>query len=137
MKSTAKFCPQCGSPAVNFSELANGEAKCRGCGWTGNGSELLLVPFSHDFMSDESVLINMVNDIRLLLSGELGVHYLRFLIKWGFIKANSSRLIETIDRKAFARYLAKIATAIAQAIIEERSRSAGAQVTTEESTNGG
>lgn len=121
-----RFCPVCGSAGVNFSELAGGNARCRGCGWDGQREELLAVPMPAD--SDSQLLVRLMGEMRRLLSGELGLPYLRFLIKWGFLKADEKDIAGTLDRKAFARYIAAIAKSVLTAILEERARAAAVQV---------
>lgn len=124
MESKIRFCPQCGSAKVTFSELIGGVAKCgvRTCLWEGTTDELLAVPISHEFLSEESMMIQLMNDLRLMFSGELGVPYLKLLLKWGFIKANANDLANTLDRKIFARYLAAIARGVLTTILEERAK---------------
>jgi len=119
-----RFCPVCGSAGVDFSELAGGDAVCRGCGWNGKREELMVVPTTAD--DDSQLLVRLMGELRRLLSGELGFPYLKFLIKWGFLKADERDVVGTLDRKAFARYIAAIARAILTAVLEERSRAAAA-----------
>lgn len=121
MSVELKLCPQCGSPGVDYSTLANGAAQCKGCRWQGKVEELLALPGS-DEVNTEASLTGMLNDVRKLLSGELGLPYLRFLTKWGFLQGSAANAAATIDRKAFARYLAAIARAIMSAVIMERAR---------------
>jgi hypothetical protein len=59
-----------------------------------------------------------MNDLRVMLSGELGVPYLKFLVKWGFVKSTNG----VADRVAFTRYLVAIAKALLVAVFEERKR---------------
>jgi hypothetical protein len=121
MSAEIKLCPQCGSPGVNYSVLDGGAADCRGCRWRGNTTELLNLPGSAE-VNDEGVLFRMLNDVRGLLSGELGLPYLRFLMKWGFLEGDANNPARTVDRKQFARYIAAIGRAVLIAAIEERSR---------------
>lgn len=116
-----RMCPQCGSPGVDFSGLAGGHASCRGCHWKGAVEDLLAVPGSAE-VSDETQLASMMNEVRRLLSGELGLPYLKFLLKWGFLTGDINNIVATLDRKAFARYMAAIGKAILIALLEERSR---------------
>lgn len=131
MSDGVKLCPQCGSPGVDFSALAGGVASCRGCRWNGVLEDLLVVPGSSAVDSD-GTLLGMMNDLRGLLSGELGVPYLKYLMKWGFVTGDLSRPRDTIDRKAFARYVASIARSILVGILEERSRSEAARSASKE-----
>jgi hypothetical protein len=116
--SKVRFCPRCGSANLEFSELAGGNAKCENCAWSGSVDDLFVVPFSHDFFSDEGMVRALMNDLRGLLAKELGVPYLKFLIKWGFVKTTGG----VADRVTFTRYLVAIAKAILLAIFEERKR---------------
>lgn len=127
MSVTIKVCPQCGSPGVDYSSLAGGEASCRGCRWHGPAAELPAIPGSAE-VNDEATLTSMLNDMRKLLSGELGLPYLRFLMKWGFLSGDINNPAGTIDRKAFARYLSIIGRAIMTAMLEERSRAEAERV---------
>lgn len=117
-----KCCPQCGSAGVDFSELAGGTATCRGCRWVGVVDDLLAVSFEHDFITDEAMFLNLLNAMRRLVSGQLGLPYLDFLIKWGFLKADPARIKETVDRKKFARYIAAIARGVLTSILQERAK---------------
>ena len=123
VKDTVKFCPQCASAHVDFSLLAAGQALCHGCNWKGSVDDLMTVPIQHDFtMGKESIIREMMGDIRKFLSAELGLPWLKFLFKWGFLEGDLERLGETLDRKRFARYLAAIGRATLMAVIEERAK---------------
>ncbi len=125
---TVKFCPQCGSASVDYSELAGGSADCRGCLWKGNADELLVVPIQHDFaMGKESIIAEMMQNVRGMLSGELGLPWLRFLLKWGFVAGDINDPANTVDRKQFSRYLAAIGRGCVAAVLEERERQECAQ----------
>lgn len=113
-----RFCPQCGSASVEFSPLAGGAASCRACKWQGVLEDLLGVPVP---TGDSAQLVGrLFQDLRTLLSGELGVPYLKFLLRWGFLAADLENLTGTLDRKKYARYIMAIAKAIFLAIIEVR-----------------
>lgn len=127
-QDTVRFCPQCGSAGVDFSALANGAAHCRGCGWKGTNEDLLLVPIQHDFaFGSASIITEMMNDARQLLAGELGLPYLKFLLKWGFIEGGANNLAATLDRKMFARYLSAIGHAVLNAVLAERMKQSDAK----------
>lgn len=128
METSVRFCPQCGSAGVDYSSLAGGAAHCRGCQWDGPKEELLAVPMADD--SDQQLISRLMGEMRKLLSGELGLPYLKFLLRWGFLKADVANIDKTLDRKAYSRYIAAIARAILTAIIEERARSAAADAAT-------
>lgn len=131
-QDAVRFCPQCGSAGVDFSVLVGSTAECRGCKWSGSNEELLVVPIQHDFaFGSASILTEMMNDVRRLLSNELGLPYLRFMLKWGFLEGNIEDLSRTLDRKKFARYLAAIGHAVLMAVISERTRQGEAKVLAE------
>jgi hypothetical protein len=120
-----RFCPRCGSAAVNYSVLEGSLAECSGCQWSGGRDQLLVVPITHDFINDEDMLRSMMQDMRALLSGSLGVPYLKFLTKWGFVGTDKNG---KADVRAFSKYLATIAAAILNAILSERARQEQEQV---------
>ena len=124
--SEVKMCPQCGSPGVDFSTLVGGAADCRGCGWKGTTTDLLVVPSNTDAV-DEKAMAGMINEVRNLLSGELGFPYLKFLLRWGFLAGDVNNPAGTIDRKKFARYCAAIARGILPALYEERAKQEAAR----------
>lgn len=123
MQDSVRFCPQCGSASVDFSTLVGGQATCAGCRWKGATDDLLVVPIQHDFaLGKESIISDMMSDIRKFLAGELGLPWLKFLLKWGFLEGDINNLPKTLDRKKFARYLATIGHAVLLAVIAERAR---------------
>lgn len=117
---SALFCPRCGSAAVSYSTLVGGPASCDGCAWRGTTEKLLSVPIDHDLGNSEQMLHALMADIRKRISGTLGIPYLELLVKWGFVSADMQHIAETLDRKAFSRYLAAIAGAILKALLETR-----------------
>ena len=119
-KAAMRICAQCGSTAVDFSELAGASAGCNGCGWTGTTDELLSVPVRAQIGAEELAFADLLNDLRAIISGVAGVPLLRFLVKWGFLSADVTRLAETVDRRLFARYLTAITTSILSAVLETR-----------------
>lgn len=114
------MCPTCGSPGVDFSSLAGGAAGCRGCQWFGTVEDLLVMPGEGDV--EGPALVGMINDLRALLSKDAGFAFLKFMLKWGFLTGDASNIAGTLDRKAFARYLAAIAKGVLTSLLEERSR---------------
>lgn len=122
MKDSVRFCPQCCSASVEFSELVGGDGKCKGCGWSGLATDLLVVPIEHDFAGKEDVIVSMVNDVRAFLAGELGLPWLRFLLKWGFLSGDPQNIVATLDRKKFAKYLAVLGQSAVASLIAERAR---------------
>lgn len=132
--SEVRMCPTCGSPGVDFSTLVGGAADCRGCGWKGTTTDLLVVPSSVEGV-DEKAMSGMINEVRILLSGELGLPYLRFLLKWGFLAGDLKNPVGTIDRKKFARYCAAIARGILTALYEERAKQEAARAADQAGAN--
>jgi hypothetical protein len=113
-------CPQCGSPAVEFSELVGGEATCNACTWVGKKEDLLGTPFDHILGTREGIGFELFNDTRRLLSspvfiGELG----GFLSRWGFIDLEEEKSVVV---KKTTRYVAAIARAVLTAVIQEREK---------------
>lgn len=119
MTDGLRLCLVCGSPAVDFSELTGGEAKCRGCGWVGKKEDLALIPTTHTNYSEEQ-LLSLVSEMRALISTDMGVPLLKFLIRWGFLSADLDNLANTVDRKLFSRYLAAIAKNILVTMLSQR-----------------
>lgn len=118
MEQALRCCPQCGSQAVDFGRLAGSPCSCAACKWNGGEQELLTVPLG-EFDSEQQVLA-LLGDLRTLISKELGLPLLRFLIKWGFIQAEHNNIAGTLDRRAFSRYLAAIAQGIIKSVLETR-----------------
>lgn len=108
----AKFCGQCGSPAVDASTLEGGEASCRACGWKGKSDALLLHPFQHDFLSNEQMLSTFTRDVKGLFTQEFTQSFLRMLLKWGFLG--------TAEPKIAAKFLGNACRAIVLSVIETR-----------------
>lgn len=114
------MCPDCGSPAVEFSELAGGTAKCKACKWSGSREQLLGTPFQHALGSREGIGFELHNDLRRLFSTPVFVVQLGgFLNRWGFINLQDDKSVVT---RATTRYVAAIARAVLTAIIEEREK---------------
>ncbi len=107
----AHFCAKCGSPAVDFSTLAGGEASCRSCGWKGVREDLLLHTFSHAFSSEEEVLQAFTADIRTLMT-EMGPKFVHLLLRWGFIGK--------VDPKIVLPYFRAVGVAIATTTLKVR-----------------
>lgn len=113
MKDTAYFCTQCGSPSVERSPLAGGNAKCTTCGWTGKNEDLHAVDFEHDFSSPEQIMQVFVTEFSGVIAKHLAAPLGATLLKWGFI-----------DQQGLGRelgvYMKNIATAAAKAVFETR-----------------
>lgn len=113
-------CPVCGSPAVEFSELVNGPARCNACRWSGTREELLGTPFEHMLGSREGIGFELFNDTRRLLSAPVFLVNLGgFLNRWGFIDLSAPK--DVVVRMT-TRYVAAIARAVLQGIIAEREK---------------
>lgn len=120
MSDVVYQCPQCGSPAVEFSELVGGAAMCKACKWAGKKEDLLGTPFDHLLGTREGIGFELFNDTRRMLSspvflGELG----GFLSRWGFIDLSGEK--KKVVRET-TRYVAAIARAVLTALIEEREK---------------
>lgn len=107
------FCPECGSASINASALAGGLAECSNCKWTGPREKLVVTYIRQDFGSNEEIFKCLHSDLRGMLAKEQGLHFLKFLLKWGFMPEP--------DGKLLGRYLAAIARGIIKSILEERS----------------
>ena len=118
MTESIRCCPQCGSPAVDYSLLTGGQASCRGCFWGGKAEDLLNI--SAAGLDSTGRTIELMNDLRSLMSRNMGQPLLTFLIKWGFLDVNPNDIIGTLDRRIFSKYLAAIAAGVLKAIIETK-----------------
>lgn len=111
------LCPECGSPAIERSLISGATSSCRGCSWAGSADRLVVLPVAGETGSD--LLVAMINDLRGLLSGPLGLVLLQFCTKWGFINVKT-------DKKVMARQLGRYAAASARgimtALFEERNK---------------
>lgn len=119
MNNDLRMCPQCGSCAVDFSELVGGTARCRGCRWSGSPEDLLTIPAGVGAVGEDAVR-SMINELRNHLSGSFGLLWLKFLTKWGFVSGDMNDPVGTVDRKVFARYLSVICRSTLAAILAER-----------------
>jgi hypothetical protein len=109
---TALFCPTCASTFVDCSGAAAGPAQCEVCGWTGTTTELVTSLPGGDEAAHE-LFRGFVLDLRALLARDFGVALGRLLVTWGFLD-------EPAAPRALARYLGRIAQAIAMAVVHER-----------------
>lgn len=114
-QAEAVFCPQCQSPVeVPVSLLSRPmDVACTACGWKGVHTQLAVVPFKHEFKSDEQIAEEMARDLRNILSKTAAVTYGSFLLKWGFLD-------QPISAYQFARYLEGIAKSAVVSITETR-----------------
>lgn len=90
-------------------------ASCGACRWGGGTADLLIIAGAPGVDLQALML-----DIRSLMSTDLGPKLLGFLIKWGFIQADMTDLVGTLDRRVFSRYLANMAGGLLTAMIETR-----------------
>ena len=110
----ARFCPQCGSPSVEFGALIGAQSKCKVCSWEGPKEELLHMPFSHDMGNAEQMLQMFANDIRRVYA-ESALSFGRVLFKWGFMPDKKE-----LQSKVLQLYLTEVARASLAAIIKVR-----------------
>lgn len=113
----ARVCPKCHGPAVDYSEMAGGEASCRNgaCGWRGRREELVVIQFSHQFADQQEMLRHMSKDLRNTIARSAAQDFGRFLVKWGFLS-------QPLQPREMARYFAAMAVGIVKAIFEERQK---------------
>lgn len=114
MKDTAYFCPNCGSPTVERSPLAGGNASCSSCQWQGKNEDLHAVPFEHDFSSPEQVLQRFAAEFSGNIAKHLSAPIGAQLIKWGFITSQEELITD------LGVYMRAIAAAAAKAVFETR-----------------
>jgi hypothetical protein len=113
-------CPECGSPSVEYSSLAGGDATCTACKWAGSNERLLAIP--GELRGKEETFTAMRNDLRNTF-GRAATDFGRFLIKWGFLDAKRTSSGITIDDpKQLARYMTVIAKETFIAVLNERRR---------------
>jgi hypothetical protein len=79
---------------------------------------LLVVPAPG--LDEQQRVTGLLSDLRQMMARDMGVPLLRFLVKWGFCDADPDDLAGTLDRRVFSRYLAAIAAAVLQAVLETR-----------------
>lgn len=113
-QDVAYFCPQCGTPALERSALAGGEAACKACPWKGKTDELDAVPFSHDFANGEEGFARFVSDVTNTFVQHAGREIGSVLLKWGFF--TSTELIPQ-EMPVYGR---AIGAAVVKAILEVR-----------------
>lgn len=117
------FCPACGGASVSASQLSGGLASCGICAWTGKTEDLAVVPFTHDFSSDEEMLHALLLDMRKIFTTEVVMGLGRLLLKWGFLTGIEVGKDQVrVDPKALARYVGVCAGAFATAILREREK---------------
>lgn len=113
MKDTAYFCPNCGSPTIQRSSLAGGNASCDSCQWTGTSTDLHKVDFEHDFSSPDQVIERFAAEFKGVIGQHLALPLGSMLLKWGFLERDHLAADLGI-------YMRAIAAAAAKAIFETR-----------------
>jgi len=117
-----RVCPECASAMTECSGLVGGSASCGACGWKGKREDMLTVPFAAQMGNPTELFITMRNDLRSLVSVN-ATHFLRFLVKWGFIPAvQRGDKIEILTTTWATRYMNVIARGVLLAVIEERQK---------------
>lgn len=124
-KTTAKFCPECGSPSIEagMTLLVEGAVTpydCKACGWHGGEGALLNIPFSHEFGDDKDILIHLMGDLRTVLAKHCATAIGGFLMKWGFLSRaiNNGQIV--LNPRQLSRYMTVISKAVLIAVIDER-----------------
>lgn len=93
--------------------------RCTCCGWQGSSSEAATIPVQ-GALNDSQALRGMVNDLRTIMVKDCGISFLRFLLKWGFLREEEGT-VAAQDRKLFYQYLAAMARGVMQAVLSETS----------------
>lgn len=121
MSELIYLCPDCGSPLVEVSFLANSPARCKVCPWRGKKEGLAAIPLeSTGLGSSEEIILAVNNDIRKIVR-EAALPLTRFLVKWGFVDAVQVQgNIQVRDQKQVLRYVNAIARGIFKSIFDER-----------------
>jgi len=113
--NTLFICPECGSPYVEYSSLAGGDAKCKVCEWTGKREGLLVVPFSDSLVTPDAAVKQFAHDLKMLMARDMGTKIIGILVKWGFLQLES----DAYKRNA-VKYVANIGKAMALSILKTR-----------------
>lgn len=116
VEAEARFCPDCGSPSVDYSVLESGTASCRPCGWVGRRQELLVAPYQHDFGSDDGVVQAFLLEFRNTLARTAAVDLARMFLKWGLLPQGDAEK----QKKGLSRLLAAMARGAVQELLRER-----------------
>jgi len=111
-----RICPECGKATVDYT-IFGGTASCRGCGWRGKETDLLLVPMNPNGTDPEQLMVRFTLELRTLLAKVLGTPLVRFLADWGFL---TDRTNDALVKKEAAMYLTNVARAVAVSIIKTR-----------------
>jgi hypothetical protein len=118
MTEIAYYCPSCNSPAVDYSSLVGGFAKCNVCNWEGVREDLLAAPFSHIYGDQSGVDFLLAREIKQLLgSSEMTKLLVRFLARWGFVDIKQGRAVVVGEVK---KYLEALAITFLKTIVNVR-----------------
>mgnify|MGYP003402699587 CR=1 FL=1 len=76
---SARLCPKCGAPNVDFTLIAgpNGKATCRGCAWSGKFHQLVVV------MGTEGQSVQSGIQARSLFIQRMGTAFETGFVTWG------------------------------------------------------
>lgn len=118
-QETLYTCPDCGSPAVDFSILSGGNGTCSACGWVGRKEDMLVVPLLHREGDKEATIMAIRNDVRQVY-GRAAQDFGRFLVKWGFVDAVQRGGKIELNKAQFARFITAMAQASFMAVLNER-----------------
>lgn len=113
MKDHVFFCPACGSPSIETSELAGGVASCTPCSWKGSREDLVQVPLEHSFSSQEEMLTRFITQVASTIAKTGAVEIGRVLLQWGFLD-------EKNIQEELQSYIRSMAVAAAKSVIETR-----------------
>jgi len=122
LNDVAYVCPQCGSANISTdressvlqTDAVEGIASCHNCGWTDKTTKLAAVTLGNPFGGKEQTLDAFASDVLTTTTKECILPIGQLLIRWGFIDGKK------IDQRQFSRYIAAIAQATVQAIVETR-----------------
>jgi hypothetical protein len=116
-KEFSYFCPKCGSPSLEISQLAGGDASCKACKWKGQREDLAAMPIQHTMGSPEQILSAFTGEMMTMLAKFAATPIISMLNKWGFLSdANDQENL----KKLAARYMKSIGIAATKAVFEER-----------------
>jgi hypothetical protein len=115
MKDFAYFCPACGSPSVEASSLAGGDATCDVCSWGGRREELVALPLEHHFQSQDEMLTTFIKQLANVMAKAAALPIGRVLLQWGFLSNNPKEMTEDLKH-----YIRSMVVHAAGAVISTR-----------------
>ena len=110
----AYFCPACGSPAVDASDIVGGDASCNTCKWGGPSTDLIVHNFEHDMGKADEVIRAFATELKSLMARQLATPMALLLYKWGFLITNP------VKPEEITQYMVAIAQASVKAVFETR-----------------